>query len=187
MSYLKVIIAVVIAFFSIGCSSLSCLERESTLDKMDVINGDQAQDGNRIARRERMAEKEILNREVQGEKNKGLLVEVVNYGYSTYRGHGVCRIEIRKASVFLQNPVIATLILPPDSVKVLYLMPGFYRVAFAVNDRHWEETYEVTSAPSYDLVSGNETHCTMGNMKKTRRSYLHSRKRYHGYVRGDRY
>lgn len=184
MSYFKVLVVMIIALVFVGCagfatlgvgnSRLATLEEESTLDKMETVQGVAAQDGNHMSRREFLAEQEILNRKVQAEKNKGLRVEVANYGYY------VRTFELRKAG-FLINPMRASFILPADSVKIIYLMPGFYELK-CFGGYHdgsslvWSKVYEVTSAPSYDGISGEETHCTMGNIDDSRRGrYRHRR------------
>lgn len=186
MSYLKSLVVMILAFVFVGCvnfatlsigsSSLTTFERETTLDKMDSVQGIAAQDDNHQSRQDFLAKQEILNREVQMKKNKGLRVELANYCEHARS------FEIRKASFFFINPLRASFILPADTVKIIYLMPGFYDVTCYGNNVHtsnnevaswiiWRKTYEVTTAPSYDEISGEETHCTMGNIDDSRHYY----------------
>jgi hypothetical protein len=184
MNILKLLVVTALAFAFTGCailgvgnSRLATLNEESTLDKMDSVQGIAAQNGNHMSRREALAGQEILNRKVQAEKNKGLRVEVANYvPYAR-------SFEIRKASILLVNPITASFLLPADTVKIIYLMPGFYEMRCfggencdATGDPNidgfiWKKIYEVTSAPAYDEISGEETHCIMGSIDKYRRHH----------------
>jgi hypothetical protein len=184
MNIQKLLFATTLAFAFVGCatleignSRLATLEGEATLDKMDSVQGIAAQDGNHASRCEVLAGQEILNRKVQAEKNKGLRVEMANYVQYARS------FEVRKASIFLTNPITASFLLPADTVKIFYLMPGFYEVKCfggkncdATGDRSvdgliWKKIYEVTSAPAYDEISGEETHCTMGSIDGYRRHH----------------
>lgn len=191
MLYFKVLVVMFLALVFVGCanfatlgvgsSRLSTLERESTLDKMDSVQGNTARDGSHMRRQEDLAKQEILNRDIQAKKNKGLKVELANY--SRY----VRGFEIRKASIFRLNPIRASFVLSADTAIIIYLMPGFYEVTcYGGNGKNniydwenevtslaiWKKTYEVTTAPSIDVISGEETHCTMGNIDDSRRHHL---------------
>ncbi|MDD5527926.1 MAG: hypothetical protein PHO56_03025 [Patescibacteria group bacterium] len=156
------VLVAISALLTIGCSStLMNVERDSSLDRVEMLKGEKDQDGHFAQRQETLAEQEIRDREVAAEAKRGYKVLVVNESADDIS------IEIKKHSWFFINfnPITAKFIFYGRSNKEHYLMPGKYDVScYTGCIPLWTKTYEVTTAPQWDDNAKSYYHCVMGDV-----------------------
>lgn len=126
--YRVLFLLVIIPFLAlVGCSStLTTIQRESTLDKMEIANGQNPGDGNHAKRELDLAADQIYHQPIDAEAHKGLLILVANWssGLKTFK---IWR-DKEWWEVFGEPTLVASFILQGGGSEEYRLMPGMYLI-----------------------------------------------------------
>lgn len=143
----RVFLLVVIPLL-VGCSStLTRVQRESSLDKMEITNGQMPGEGSHTKRGLDLAADEIYNRPIDAKAHQGYLVLLVNYSY----GIKTFKVWRDKAwwEVFGEPTLVAKFVISDGGQQEWRFMPGRYLVGCWEGNRYIaSQWYEVTTAPA---------------------------------------